>query len=64
MKSIYQDNNIKEAKKLIHDKQKKIFKKLSLKNNKKSILTLFYKMTVNHGTKKLQAPSRGYSYIS
>jgi len=44
------------SKKLIHDKQKKIFKKLSLKKNKKFILTLFYKMTINNGTKKIEAP--------
>ena len=44
------------SKKLIHDKQKKIFKKLSLKKNKKSILTRFYKMTINNGKKKIEAP--------
>ena len=29
------------------------------KKTKKSILTLFYEITINNGTKKIEAPSKG-----
>ena len=37
---------------------------LNFKKTKKSSLTLFYKMIVNHGTKKIQAPSRENPYTT